>query len=79
VAESVKEYLARIGRKGGRASRRRLTVEQRSEAARKAAEARWAKQRKLVDEITKGTKQLLKASRAADARAKRSRQKQANP
>ena len=60
MAESVKQYLARIGRKGGKASRRRLTAEQRVEAARKAAKARWAKQRKLVDEITKGTKELLR-------------------
>jgi hypothetical protein len=71
VAESVKQYLARIGRKGGKASRRRLTAEQRVEAARKAAEARWAKQRKLVDEITKGTKELLRVAQKRERALKK--------
>jgi ClpP class serine protease len=68
-----------LGRKGGKATARNRTAEERTEAARRAVEARWAKQRKLVDEITEGTKQLLKASKAAAARAKRSKQKRANP
>ena len=71
MAESVKQYLARIGRKGGKASRRRLTAEQRVEAARKAAEARWAKQRKLVDEITKGTKELLRVAQKRERALKK--------
>jgi hypothetical protein len=44
-AESIKEYLARIGRKGGlkggKARAKRLSREQRSEIASKAAKARW--------------------------------------
>jgi hypothetical protein len=32
-----------LGRKGGRATARKLTPEQRSEAARKAGRARWVK------------------------------------
>ena len=71
MAESVKQYLARIGRKGGKASRRRLTAEERVEAARKAAEARWAKQRKLVDEITKGTKELLRVAKKRERTMKK--------
>ena len=71
MAESVKQYLARIGRKGGKASRRRLTAEQRVEAARKAAKARWAKQRKLVDEITKGTKELLRVAQKRERALKK--------
>lgn len=43
----ISEYLGMIGRKGGRASGKarmlKLTPEQRSEIARKAALARWAK------------------------------------
>jgi hypothetical protein len=37
-----------------------MTPEERSESARKAAEARWAKTEKLVAEITVETKKLLK-------------------
>lgn len=33
----------KLGRRGGRARARRLTAEERSEAARQAAQARWAK------------------------------------
>jgi hypothetical protein len=47
--QSVKEYLARIGRKGGlkggEARARKLSAEKRSEIARKAAKARWARKR----------------------------------
>jgi hypothetical protein len=43
--ETIKEYLARIGRKGGlkggKARAKRLSKEQRSEIASKAAKARW--------------------------------------
>lgn len=42
---AVSEYLAEIGRKGGKASGKarmeKLTPEQRSEVARHAANARW--------------------------------------
>ena len=48
-SESVKEYLARIGRKGGlsggKARAGKLSADKRTEIARKAAKARWAKQR----------------------------------
>jgi len=43
--ETITEYLARIGRKGGlkggKERAKRLTREQRSEIASKAAKARW--------------------------------------
>jgi hypothetical protein len=46
--QAVKEYLARIGRKGGlkggKARAMKLSAQRRSEIARKAAKARWAKQ-----------------------------------
>ena len=35
----------RLGRKGGKASAQKLTPKQRSEKARKAAEALWAKKK----------------------------------
>ena len=75
MAESVKEYLARIGRKGGKASRRRLTVEERIDAARHAAQARWAKQKKQIEsslqEIRGGTEALLSAEAARTDKAKK--------
>jgi hypothetical protein len=44
---AVYEYLSKIGKKGGKASGKarleKLTPEQRSEVARNAAAARWAK------------------------------------
>jgi len=47
-AESVKQYLTRIGRKGGlkggRARASKLTAQKRSDIARNAAMSRWAKQ-----------------------------------
>lgn len=47
--ETIKEYLARIGRKGGQKGgkirAKRLSPEKRAAIARKAAKSRWAKQR----------------------------------
>lgn len=46
--QSVSAYLSRIGRKGGlkggKARANKLSAEKRSEIAKKAAKARWAKQ-----------------------------------
>jgi hypothetical protein len=66
-----------LGRKGGKATAEKRTAEERSEAARKAVEARWAKTKKLVEEITIGSKELLKRTKAAAAvvRAKKARAK----
>jgi hypothetical protein len=45
----ISEYLAKIGRKGGKASGKarmeKLTAEQRSEVARRAALARWKRRK----------------------------------
>ena len=50
--QSVKEYLVRIGRKGGvkggKARAMKLSAQRRSEFARELAKARWAKQRDEV-------------------------------
>jgi len=39
---TLREHLAKLGRKGGLARRKNMTPEQRREAARKAVQARWA-------------------------------------
>ena len=38
-----------LGRRGGKATAENRTAEQRSEAARKAVEARWAKDKKIIE------------------------------
>jgi hypothetical protein len=49
-----------LGRKGGQARAKKLTADERSDSARKAVEARWAKTRELVDDILVRTKALEK-------------------
>jgi len=68
---AAKENLTiqEFARMGGKARARKLTKEERSESAKQAAEARWAKAKKLVDEFTEGTKRLEKTI------AKRAKQK----
>jgi hypothetical protein len=39
----LSQHLSRLGKKGGKATAEKLTPEQRSQSARKAALARWAK------------------------------------
>jgi hypothetical protein len=46
--ESVSEYLAKIGRKGGKARLTKMTPAARKKIAKKAIAARWAKQKKEV-------------------------------
>lgn len=60
-----------LGRKGGRATAKNRTAEERADAARKAVEARWAKTEKLVAEITEGTKALLKKTQKAAKQRKK--------
>lgn len=51
-SESVKDYLARIGRKGGlkggKARAAKLSAKKRVQIAKKAAEARWHSSRKTT-------------------------------
>jgi len=42
----LSEYLAELGRKGGKATAMNRTAEQRQQHARKAAQARWAQKTK---------------------------------
>jgi hypothetical protein len=50
VPQELREYLAKLGKKGGKkggpARAAAMTPEQRSESARKAVSARWAKRKK---------------------------------
>lgn len=46
MKEEISAYLAKLGSKGGKASAKRLTKQQRIERARMAGKARQAKARK---------------------------------
>jgi hypothetical protein len=46
MVETVKDFLARIGRKGGKNRIKNRTAKELSEENRKAAQARWAKEKK---------------------------------
>jgi len=46
VAKRKDSYAVEFARKGGEARAKKLTEEQRTESARKAAKARWAKAKK---------------------------------
>lgn len=50
IPAGLREYLAKLGSKGGKkggpARAAKMTAEERSESARKAVTARWAKVRK---------------------------------
>ena len=56
-----------LGRKGGKARVENQTPEERIESARRAAKARWAKTKELVEEITEGTKALLDKAKKSEA------------
>lgn len=85
MTETPQQYLARIGRKGGKARVASQTPEQRAESARRAAAARWAKDMDKLHEqneramkrlegtaavVAEGTKRLKKLV-AKNARAKK--------
>ena len=48
VAKKKESYAVEFARKGGDARAKKLTAEQRKESARKAAQARWAKEKKRL-------------------------------
>jgi hypothetical protein len=44
--EGIKEYLSKIGKRGGKARLTSMTAAERKKIARKAAQARWSKVKK---------------------------------
>jgi hypothetical protein len=58
---NIRDYLSQLGKKGGAARAKKLSLQQRIESARKAANARWKKsERKLGASIEKTTALLQK-------------------
>ena len=43
---TLREHLAKLGKKGGKARAKKMTPEERKESAKKAINARWAKEKK---------------------------------
>jgi len=43
MAESIREYLSKLGKRGAETTNSQLTPAQRKRKAKKAAEARWSK------------------------------------
>ena len=43
LSAAMRRYLAELGRKGGKVAAKNQTPEQRSQKARRAAEARWSR------------------------------------
>lgn len=64
-----------LGRKGGKATAENRTAEQRSAAARKAVEARWAKTEKSLDRLKESSAKTLAKIESLEARVKKARQK----
>jgi hypothetical protein len=50
-----------LGRRGGKATAENRTAKQRSEAARKAVKARWAKADQLLNKLERSESALLSA------------------
>lgn len=46
LTKEARDYFAKEGKRGGKARAKSMTPKERSEAARKAVAARWAKQKK---------------------------------
>jgi len=67
-----------LGRKGGKATAQNRTKEERSAAARKAVEARWARTKKKIDSLTEQTQTLERKVRA-NSEAREAKQKKTNP
>ena len=78
--QEIREYFAKFGRQGGRKRAQNMTPEQRSEAARRAVRARWAKIDSSLKEVRKNLDALRRKQRETErARQKSPRPKMTNP
>ncbi len=72
--QEIRDYFAKFGKEGGKATARNRTPEERSDAARKAVEVRWAKNEKRIakalKEVNEGTNTLLRRATARKTKRK---------
>ncbi len=73
--QEIREYFAKFGKQGGNATARNRTAEQRSDAARKAVQARWAKIDASLKEMKEGLAKLEAKQKARAARTQRAKAK----
>jgi hypothetical protein len=71
--QDIRDYFAKFGKEGGKTRAKNMTPEQRSEAARKAVQARWAKLNDSLDKTVGRIAKLEKRAERAGARAKQKR------
>ena len=64
-----------LGSKGGKATAKKLTPEQRAASARRAAQARWAKTKELIHQLVRDVKDLDRTSRVNAQKARGRRKK----
>jgi hypothetical protein len=70
--QEIREYFAKFGKQGGKARAKNMTPKERSDAARKAVQARWNNINSSLGEMTDN---LAELERKAAVRTKRARQK----
>jgi hypothetical protein len=70
-AETLQQYKERIARSGGHGRAASLTKKQRQDSAKKAAEARWAKQKQELDSALNKIEKLKHANARAQSKALR--------
>jgi hypothetical protein len=68
----IRDYLAKIGRKGGKRRVQNQTPEQRIDSARNAAQARWAKK---LDDLQKNLTQTNSQLKMLEQKNRRRKQK----
>ncbi|MGA7924367.1 MAG: hypothetical protein WCA20_00045 [Candidatus Sulfotelmatobacter sp.] len=74
--QEIRDYFAKFGKQGGKATARNRTAEERSDAARKAVQARWAKDKKVIERAIRQMKENLDPpDRPAEQRATKKKKK----
>lgn len=64
---TLREHLSNLGRKGGEARAKKMTKQERSDSARRAVEARWAKERAQTKALREDAQKLLTQARKRQA------------
>jgi general stress protein YciG len=72
LSKEAREFFAKHGKRGGKMRANSMTPEQRSEAARKAVQARWAKtEKRMTDshrELDTAMRKLERAKKKKETR-----------
>jgi hypothetical protein len=64
--QEIRDYFAKFGKEGGKTRAKNMSPEQRSEAARKAVAARWAKTDRTLARMEKTSVQLAQKAKALE-------------